>query len=133
MKEKQSLSYVESGRVIGVGLVSRSNGRGGLPFTSITPMRRPIFGHSLYAEISLPLIKDLGLSLLRGTTLEKLCKGRQENGHTWHSLSVIPSGPTSLIFMPCRLLPPRWWGSIDLIPFKTLLIMRVSGLGQQKN
>jgi hypothetical protein len=126
-------SIVESGRVTGVGLVSRGSGRGELPYTLTTPMSRPIFGRSLYAETSLQLIKVSRFFRPRGTLLERPCKEKLANGHTWHSSNVIPSGHTSLIFMPCPLLPRQWSGLTKLILFKTSLTFRVSGFGRQKS
>jgi len=126
-------SSVENGPAKIVVRLSLSSGHGELLYTSITKISRPIFGRSLYAAQSIPLIRDLGLFRQHGIISERQCKGKLGNGHTWVLWNAILKGSRSLIFTYCPYLPHQYSESINLTPSKILLTNLDSDLWRQKN
>lgn len=85
-----------------------SSGHGERLYISMLSRSKPIFGHSLYVLVLERHYRDLRPFQPIGIICGKRCNARLGSGHIWRSWNVIRSGPASLTFMSCRLLPRQW-------------------------
>ncbi len=121
MTEKQSLSSVENGRVIGVVTVSPNSGLGEPVYILLTAQQKPIFGRSPFGlTLGHPIRGSVCYQWL-GTVFERLCSAEQESGLTLRLWSVIPKEVISPTFTFCPLRPAQWSGSIYVHPSKIWL------------
>jgi hypothetical protein len=133
MQEKQSLSFAENGHAKLVDWCLLSNGHGGHPSTSQTPIAKPIFGHSHFA-LTLGRPTRVSVSFRsHGIAYAKRCSARQGNGVTWHLSNAILSAHISHIFMSCPSLPRPWLEVTMLSLSRTSRINRALASWQLKN